>query len=165
MYWFKLEIVLLLLPILSLSQGTAKDRSFGDMKFKQCPTENMAREHFKKHGAEHYWDLALSESVLECTDWDYCKPLPLPPCPCFFSSLPYSTSQPCPLVCVISELCQADTGTKGEHIAPFPCQPGAALYSPYVHMIKELFLKFVWYFSHTHRYWSLGLQVIFSPDF
>lgn len=38
------------------------------MKFKQCPTENMAREHFKKHGAEHYWDLALSESVLEGAD-------------------------------------------------------------------------------------------------
>ncbi|KFV12986.1 U4/U6 small nuclear ribonucleoprotein Prp3, partial [Tauraco erythrolophus] len=36
-------------------EGTAKDRSFGEMKFKQCPTENMAREHFKKHGAEHYW--------------------------------------------------------------------------------------------------------------
>ncbi|KAJ7307195.1 hypothetical protein JRQ81_009184 [Phrynocephalus forsythii] len=49
-------------------EGTAKERSFGDMKFKQCPTENMAREHFKKHGAEHYWDLALSESVLESTD-------------------------------------------------------------------------------------------------
>ncbi|NXL53503.1 PRPF3 protein, partial [Podilymbus podiceps] len=49
-------------------EGTAKDRSFGEMKFKQCPTENMAREHFKKHGAEHYWDLALSESVLETTD-------------------------------------------------------------------------------------------------
>ncbi|NWH42205.1 PRPF3 protein, partial [Chloropsis hardwickii] len=42
-------------------EGTAKDRSFGEMKFKQCPTENMAREHFKKHSAEHYWDLALSE--------------------------------------------------------------------------------------------------------
>ncbi|KAJ8273483.1 hypothetical protein GJAV_G00102100 [Gymnothorax javanicus] len=49
-------------------EGTAKERSFGDMKFKQCPTENMAREHFKKHGTEHYWDLALSESVLESTD-------------------------------------------------------------------------------------------------
>ncbi|EPQ03848.1 U4/U6 small nuclear ribonucleoprotein Prp3 [Myotis brandtii] len=49
-------------------EGTAKDRSFGDMKFKQCPTENMAREHVKKHGAEHYWNLALSESVLESTD-------------------------------------------------------------------------------------------------
>ncbi|KAG9355346.1 hypothetical protein JZ751_000184 [Albula glossodonta] len=49
-------------------EGTAKERSFGDIKFKQCPTENMAREHFKKHGTEHYWDLALSESVLESTD-------------------------------------------------------------------------------------------------
>uniref|UniRef100_A0A8C5CLS8 U4/U6 small nuclear ribonucleoprotein Prp3 n=1 Tax=Gadus morhua TaxID=8049 RepID=A0A8C5CLS8_GADMO len=49
-------------------EGTAKERSFGDMKFKQCPTENMAREHFKKHGTEHYWDLALSQSVLEGTD-------------------------------------------------------------------------------------------------
>ncbi|NXG15354.1 PRPF3 protein, partial [Grallaria varia] len=36
-------------------EGTAKERSFGEMKFKQCPTENMAREHFKKHSAEHYW--------------------------------------------------------------------------------------------------------------
>uniref|UniRef100_UPI0037E72C97 U4/U6 small nuclear ribonucleoprotein Prp3 isoform X2 n=1 Tax=Semicossyphus pulcher TaxID=241346 RepID=UPI0037E72C97 len=49
-------------------EGTAKERSFGDMKFKQCPTENMAREHFKKHGTEHYWDLALSQSVLDCSD-------------------------------------------------------------------------------------------------
>ncbi|XP_022062352.1 U4/U6 small nuclear ribonucleoprotein Prp3 [Acanthochromis polyacanthus] len=49
-------------------EGTAKERSFGDMKFKQCPTESMAREHFKKHGTEHYWDLALSQSVLEPTD-------------------------------------------------------------------------------------------------
>uniref|UniRef100_A0A2K6A170 U4/U6 small nuclear ribonucleoprotein Prp3 n=1 Tax=Mandrillus leucophaeus TaxID=9568 RepID=A0A2K6A170_MANLE len=44
-------------------EGTAKDRSFGEMKFKQCPTENIAREHFRKHGAEHYWNLALSESA------------------------------------------------------------------------------------------------------
>ncbi|KAI5624122.1 U4/U6 small nuclear ribonucleoprotein Prp3 [Silurus asotus] len=49
-------------------EGTSMERSFGDMKFKQCPTENMAREHFKKHGTEHYWDLALSESVLETAD-------------------------------------------------------------------------------------------------
>lgn len=48
--------------------GTAKERSFGEIKFKQCPTENMAREHFKKHGTEHYWDLALSQSVLETSD-------------------------------------------------------------------------------------------------
>ncbi|KAF3839707.1 hypothetical protein F7725_018424 [Dissostichus mawsoni] len=49
--------------------GTAKERNFkGEMKFKQCPTENMAREHFKKHGTEQYWDLALSQSVLDGTD-------------------------------------------------------------------------------------------------
>ncbi|XP_041844440.1 U4/U6 small nuclear ribonucleoprotein Prp3 [Melanotaenia boesemani] len=48
--------------------GTAKERSFGEIKFKQCPTESMAREHFKKHGTEHYWDLALSQSVLDGTD-------------------------------------------------------------------------------------------------
>ncbi|XP_018590550.1 U4/U6 small nuclear ribonucleoprotein Prp3 isoform X1 [Scleropages formosus] len=49
-------------------EGTAKERSFGEVKFKQCPTENMAREHFKKHGTEHYWDMALSQSVLESAD-------------------------------------------------------------------------------------------------
>lgn len=49
-------------------EGTAKERSFGDVKFKQCPTENMAREHFKKHGTEHYWDMALSQSILESAD-------------------------------------------------------------------------------------------------
>lgn len=42
---------------------------------------------------------------------------------------------------MILELCQADIGTKGEYLAPFPSQPGVALYSPYVHMIKEVFLK------------------------
>ncbi|NXQ29410.1 PRPF3 protein, partial [Alaudala cheleensis] len=49
-------------------EGMAKNRSFGEMKFKQCPTENMVREHFKKHNTEHYWDLALSESMLESMD-------------------------------------------------------------------------------------------------
>ncbi|XP_072316515.1 U4/U6 small nuclear ribonucleoprotein Prp3 [Eucyclogobius newberryi] len=49
-------------------EGTAKERSYGEIKFKQCPTESMAREHFKKHRTEHYWDLALSHSVLDGTD-------------------------------------------------------------------------------------------------
>ncbi|XP_064152661.1 U4/U6 small nuclear ribonucleoprotein Prp3-like [Anguilla rostrata] len=49
-------------------EGTTKERNFGEVKFKQCPTQNMAREHFKKHGTEHYWDLALSQSVLESAD-------------------------------------------------------------------------------------------------
>ena len=46
-------------------QGTAKSRSFGDMKFKMCPTPTFAREQFKKHSVEQYWDLAYSGSVLE----------------------------------------------------------------------------------------------------
>ncbi|XP_018561348.1 U4/U6 small nuclear ribonucleoprotein Prp3 [Anoplophora glabripennis] len=46
-------------------EGTSKQRNFGEMKFKICPTERLAREHFKKHRVEHYWDLAYSGAVLE----------------------------------------------------------------------------------------------------
>ncbi|XP_064463829.1 U4/U6 small nuclear ribonucleoprotein Prp3-like isoform X2 [Ornithodoros turicata] len=49
-------------------EGTVKSRSFGEMKFKICPTESFAREHFKKHGVEHYWDLAYSSTILEMAD-------------------------------------------------------------------------------------------------
>ncbi|GJQ69096.1 hypothetical protein Trydic_g6260 [Trypoxylus dichotomus] len=46
-------------------EGTSKQRNFGELKFKIVPTEKMAREHFKKHKVEHYWDLAYSGAVLE----------------------------------------------------------------------------------------------------
>jgi len=46
-------------------EGETKERQFGDMKFKQCPSENFAREFFKTAGVEHYWDLAYSGAVLE----------------------------------------------------------------------------------------------------
>ena len=46
-------------------EGETKERQFGDMKFKQCPSENFAREYFKNNGVEHYWDLAYSGAVLE----------------------------------------------------------------------------------------------------
>uniref|UniRef100_A0A0B6ZQQ8 Uncharacterized protein n=1 Tax=Arion vulgaris TaxID=1028688 RepID=A0A0B6ZQQ8_9EUPU len=46
-------------------EGMVKTRSFDEMKFKMCPTESFAREQLKKHGVEHYWDLAYSGSVLE----------------------------------------------------------------------------------------------------
>ncbi|XP_047114545.1 U4/U6 small nuclear ribonucleoprotein Prp3 [Schistocerca piceifrons] len=49
-------------------EGTVKQRNFGEMKFKVCPSEKLAREHFKKHSVEHYWDLAYSGAVLEATD-------------------------------------------------------------------------------------------------
>jgi U4/U6 small nuclear ribonucleoprotein PRP3 len=48
-----------------LFQGQTKERHFGEVKFKQCPTESFAREHFKKSGVEHYWDQAYSGAVLE----------------------------------------------------------------------------------------------------
>ncbi|XP_058801099.1 U4/U6 small nuclear ribonucleoprotein Prp3 [Phymastichus coffea] len=49
-------------------EGTSKHRHFGDIKFKVCPIEKQAREHFKKHQVEHYWDLAYSGAVLDNTD-------------------------------------------------------------------------------------------------
>ncbi len=49
-------------------QGETKERNFGDVKFKQCPTESFAREHFRNAGVEHYWDLAYSGAVLEATE-------------------------------------------------------------------------------------------------
>lgn len=51
-----------------MTQGTVKSRSFGEIKFKVCPTESLAREHFRKHGVEHYWDLAYSSTLLELAD-------------------------------------------------------------------------------------------------
>ena len=45
-------------------EGTAKKRAFGDVIFKICQTETAAREQFKKHNVEQYWDLAYSTSVL-----------------------------------------------------------------------------------------------------
>ncbi|KAL7293313.1 hypothetical protein TKK_0013086 [Trichogramma kaykai] len=46
-------------------EGTCKQRHFGDIKFKVCPIEKMAREHNKKHQVEQYWDLAYSGAVLD----------------------------------------------------------------------------------------------------
>ena len=46
-------------------EGETKERHFGDVKFKQCPTESFAREFFKNAGVEHYWDYAYSGAVLE----------------------------------------------------------------------------------------------------
>ncbi|XP_065841750.1 U4/U6 small nuclear ribonucleoprotein Prp3-like [Oscarella lobularis] len=46
-------------------QGTNRDRNFIDWKIKQVGAEVFAREHLKKYGVEHYWDLALSQSIVE----------------------------------------------------------------------------------------------------
>ncbi|RWS29002.1 U4/U6 small nuclear ribonucleoprotein Prp3-like protein [Leptotrombidium deliense] len=49
-------------------EGMAKSRAFGEIKFKVSPNESFARELFKNHGVEHYWDLSYSMSILETTD-------------------------------------------------------------------------------------------------
>jgi len=45
-------------------EGQTKQRNFGEIKFKLCPTEGAAREHFKNAAVEHYWDQAYSTAVL-----------------------------------------------------------------------------------------------------
>lgn len=51
-------------------EGSTKTRAFGEMKFKVCPTEAFAREQFRKHNVESYWDLAFSGAVLETAGED-----------------------------------------------------------------------------------------------
>ncbi|GLH15173.1 U4/U6 small nuclear ribonucleoprotein Prp3 [Gryllus bimaculatus] len=46
-------------------EGMSKQRNFGEVIFKVCPSERLARDHFKKHNVEHYWDLAYSGAILE----------------------------------------------------------------------------------------------------
>ena len=46
-------------------EGQSGHHNFGDMTFKQCPTDEEACEFFRKHGVEHYWDLAHSQKILE----------------------------------------------------------------------------------------------------
>ncbi|XP_074596614.1 pre-mRNA processing factor 3 [Brevipalpus obovatus] len=46
-------------------EGIAKKEAFGEIKFKNSPNESFARELFKNHGVEHYWDAAYSQSILE----------------------------------------------------------------------------------------------------
>lgn len=49
-------------------EGYVKNRAFGEVKFRFCPSEAYAKEQFKKHSVEHYWDLAFSTTVLENTE-------------------------------------------------------------------------------------------------
>ena len=46
-------------------QGVREERSFSDWKMTLCKSETAAREQLKRSGAEHYWDMALSESIVE----------------------------------------------------------------------------------------------------
>ncbi|KAI1280673.1 U4/U6 small nuclear ribonucleoprotein Prp3 [Halotydeus destructor] len=49
-------------------EGLAKSRSFGEIKFKVSPNESFARELFRNHGVEQYFDLAYSMTFLEASD-------------------------------------------------------------------------------------------------
>ncbi|XP_014248539.1 U4/U6 small nuclear ribonucleoprotein Prp3 [Cimex lectularius] len=49
-------------------EGMKQQRNFGEMKFKICATEKLAREQLRKHSVEHYWDLAYSGTVMETED-------------------------------------------------------------------------------------------------
>ena len=51
-------------------QGKCEKKNFTDWKVKSIPTEVLAREHLRRFGVEHYWDLALSESIVEQGDDD-----------------------------------------------------------------------------------------------
>ena len=46
-------------------QGTEKQRRFTDFKLKTCTNETAAREYLKTYGVDHYWDLSISESLLD----------------------------------------------------------------------------------------------------
>jgi len=45
-------------------EGETSTAGFGEMSFKVCATENLAREFFKDHKCEHYWDLAHSKATI-----------------------------------------------------------------------------------------------------
>lgn len=47
-------------------EGVIKDRAFSDIQCKVSPSETFAREFFKQHDVEHYWNIVLSDVILEC---------------------------------------------------------------------------------------------------
>lgn len=49
-------------------EGKVPKRNFGEVKVKPFLTEQKARDFFRSHHCEHYWDLAYSGAVLEASD-------------------------------------------------------------------------------------------------
>lgn len=49
-------------------EGTIPDRAFSRFETKTCRSEAFARELLAKHGVPQYWDLALSQSILESAE-------------------------------------------------------------------------------------------------
>lgn len=50
-------------------EGMVKNRNFGTLTFKSCPTVTFAREYFKKFSCEHYWDIAQTDAILQQADF------------------------------------------------------------------------------------------------
>lgn len=63
-----LNIYPLQLSSLSSIQGTREGRSFYNWSVKMCRTEQQARDQLKKYSVEFYWDLALSQAIVEAED-------------------------------------------------------------------------------------------------
>ncbi|KAF6033498.1 PRPF3 [Bugula neritina] len=50
--------------------GEVTQRAFSDVRFKSCPTEAFAREQFRRHSVEHYWNLVYSNTILQASGMD-----------------------------------------------------------------------------------------------
>ncbi|KAF6033664.1 PRPF3 [Bugula neritina] len=51
-------------------EGEVTQRAFSDVRFKSCPTEAFAREQFRRHSVEHYWNLVYSNTILQASGMD-----------------------------------------------------------------------------------------------
>lgn len=49
-------------------QGAVQRRAFQHFELKPCRTEAFAREHLAKANVSHYYDLALSNAVIESSN-------------------------------------------------------------------------------------------------
>ena len=63
-----IEYLLLELLFLCSLKGTREGRSFYNWSVKMCRTEQQARDQLKKYSVEFYWDLALSQAIVEAED-------------------------------------------------------------------------------------------------
>ena len=46
-------------------EGEVSSRNFSMWKVKNCATEMEARDFLRRFGVEHYWDMAISQSIIE----------------------------------------------------------------------------------------------------
>jgi U4/U6 small nuclear ribonucleoprotein PRP3 len=51
-------------------EGTVKRRAFGNWKVKSFSSSSQAREHLTRFHVEHYWDLGITEAIMEMENID-----------------------------------------------------------------------------------------------